>query len=394
MMAALEIPKEFREGLRSIAANWAVYTALGTFALYVLGYLALRFHLTTLGVATDLEVLNERYLFIGTKCVVYLLSFVPIIVLLVIGPLALVYLRAYRATQRAAGDSATSQAATSPALPLELMGIVKRPAPMFGYLSLLGTVISVLLIQIVMRKTLELEQLLLAPRRDQFLSPILFAPDPATRAPYFAGLVFGCLITWSLLFVAWQRERGDTWGRFLTGLCALMVGIQTLFLPINYGVLVLDKSFARVREVPKATLPGNAAAIWLIWEGKDTRTFLVRPAPMNPAPLKAPVGPAVSAALREDGHAPRVSAGGRPRRLTRGVGKLPATPRKAPAELATGNTPSKPGPPPLAPPSQPYLITVPRKDSDSMIILGLDHISALIGEPPARPERAAKNTKR
>ena len=53
--------------LQSVGAHWASWSLIGTFVLYVLGYLTVRFHLTVLGVGTDLGILDERYLFAGAK---------------------------------------------------------------------------------------------------------------------------------------------------------------------------------------------------------------------------------------------------------------------------------------------------------------------------------------
>ena len=62
---------ELSEKAKAFAADWAAYAALGSFALYLPGYLSLRFHLTALGIGTDLAVLDERYLFAGAKSLVY-----------------------------------------------------------------------------------------------------------------------------------------------------------------------------------------------------------------------------------------------------------------------------------------------------------------------------------
>jgi len=59
---------------KTFAVDWTAYAALGSVVLYLLGYLALRFHLTVLGIGTDLSVLDERYLFAGAKFLVYLVS--------------------------------------------------------------------------------------------------------------------------------------------------------------------------------------------------------------------------------------------------------------------------------------------------------------------------------
>ena len=47
------------------------------------------------------------------------------------------------------------------------------------------------------------------------------------------------------------------------------------YLPVNYGVLVLDTSLAQVTTLGAESLPAGDEA-WLVWEGKDTITFLVR----------------------------------------------------------------------------------------------------------------------
>ncbi|MGH8532426.1 MAG: hypothetical protein ACREV1_06750, partial [Gammaproteobacteria bacterium] len=81
-----------KDQLSALAGNWASYTALGSFTLYVLGYLSLRFHLTALGIGTDLAVLDERYLFTGARFFVYLVSTVPTVILLLIILAAIGYL--------------------------------------------------------------------------------------------------------------------------------------------------------------------------------------------------------------------------------------------------------------------------------------------------------------
>src|SRR5437899_124033 len=85
--------------LKELAGGWASYSALGGFALYVVGYLSLRFHLTALGLGTDLSALDERYLFTGAKFLIYLCSTIPNLVLiaLVAGmPAALLIYLPYR----------------------------------------------------------------------------------------------------------------------------------------------------------------------------------------------------------------------------------------------------------------------------------------------------------
>ena len=64
---------------------------IGSFVLYVLGYLTIRFHLSVLAAGTDLEIIDERYLFAGAKFVVYLVSAGVTLLLLLLVPAALAY---------------------------------------------------------------------------------------------------------------------------------------------------------------------------------------------------------------------------------------------------------------------------------------------------------------
>src|SRR6478672_5180372 len=77
-----ELWEDLKSKVHGLLGSWASISALGSFVLYLFGYLALRFHLTTLGIGTDLAVLDERYLFTGAKFLVYLAATIPIIVLL------------------------------------------------------------------------------------------------------------------------------------------------------------------------------------------------------------------------------------------------------------------------------------------------------------------------
>jgi hypothetical protein len=64
--------------------RWALFTGIGSFLLYLFGYLSLRFHLSVLGVDTGLSVLDERYLFAGAQFLVYLLTSFPVAVIFLV----------------------------------------------------------------------------------------------------------------------------------------------------------------------------------------------------------------------------------------------------------------------------------------------------------------------
>src|SRR5262245_15924647 len=86
---------DLAEKISSVATRLAGYTALGSFLLYTFGYMSLRFHLSVMGITTDLDVLDERYFFHGAQFLVYLVPSLPSLILilavLVAIPAALIF---------------------------------------------------------------------------------------------------------------------------------------------------------------------------------------------------------------------------------------------------------------------------------------------------------------
>ena len=78
----------------------------------------------------------------------------------------------------------------------------------------------------------------------------------------------------AILFLIRQAEPNGL-ARLGRALLAFLVLVQILLLPVNYGILIMDKSFARVASVANEPLADGDAA-WLVWEGKEGVTFLVR----------------------------------------------------------------------------------------------------------------------
>ena len=58
-------------------------------------------------------------------------------------------------------------------------------------------------------------------------------------------------------------------------LLAFLTAVEVLLLPVNYGVLIVDKALPRVAAVGERTMSGGDEA-WLVWEGKDGATYLIR----------------------------------------------------------------------------------------------------------------------
>jgi hypothetical protein len=169
---------ELNERIKSLGGDWTKYTVVGSFLLYVAGYLALRFHLTAIGVGTDLAVLDERYLFTGARFFVYLVSAVPIVVFATL-PVAVVVWAAYKLVPEAARAS--------------LCGWVMHPTR----LAVFGIVFAISMIQFVMRKCFLINNLLLASDLSLvpgWLAKLLLDDRDRFMLLYFSLLVAACAV--------------------------------------------------------------------------------------------------------------------------------------------------------------------------------------------------------
>jgi hypothetical protein len=271
-----ELGKDTGEKLTALAKAGSAYAALGSAVLYLVGYLTLRFHLTTLGVATDLAVLDERYLFAGAQFLVYLVSAVPVVVLIGLVVSALGY-APYRvlAARRRLKRSAAGKDRCEPMR-------VRWSAP--HRLALTGIVMSVAMIQVVMRQCFPFSNLLVAERLPQpeWLQALLLAEDDGLKFLYFTGLLVGTAGTAGVLLWARSRPVHTSFSRVLCALLTVLVAVQALLLPVNYGILVANKTLPRVDNAGASgdMPPGEA---WLVWEGKDGITYLVRNHQTHPA---------------------------------------------------------------------------------------------------------------
>ena len=78
----MDATKDLLEKAKSVPGSWGSYAAFGSFLLYLTGYLTLRFHLMAFGIFTDLAILDERYLFAGARFLVYFLGSFSILVMI------------------------------------------------------------------------------------------------------------------------------------------------------------------------------------------------------------------------------------------------------------------------------------------------------------------------
>jgi hypothetical protein len=253
----MNLLQELNERIKTLGADWTKYTVVGSFLLYVVGYLALRFHLTAIGVGTDLAVLDERYLFTGARCLVYLVSAVPIVVLVALPATAVGW-----AIRALVPDRVRTRVAVWVAHPTHLVVV--------------GIVFAVTMIQFVMRQCFVFSDLLLSralPSEPRWLVALLL--DDQLMPLYFSGLVAGCAVTLAMVWALRAFEPPHWQTAFAKGLLGVLAAVQILLLPINYGVLIVDKTLPRVAALGEQPL-GAGEEAWLVWEGKDGVTFLMR----------------------------------------------------------------------------------------------------------------------
>lgn len=269
-MSQSNLAEEAIRRLQAIGLQWATFSVVGSFVLYVLGYLTIRFHLTALGVGTDLGIIDERYLFGGAKFVVYVVSAVVTLLLLLLVPAGLGYAtsrlvtRLYRRRRAPSGSSAS-----------RLHAWCLDPTRVL----IAGIILSIIVIQLLMKQCFFFANLLVArnlPAQAAWLSDLLVREDDLPITLFFAGLVASVSVTGGLLILAGRGPAGAS-RCVLFWLLAFLVAVQLLLLPVNYGVLIADKVLPKVASLDGETplRPGDDA--WLVWEGESGVTYLVRP---------------------------------------------------------------------------------------------------------------------
>ena len=256
---------------QELSSNWTSYTVLGSFALYVLGYLTLRFHLTALGIGADLSVLDERYLFTGARFLIYLVSAVPsliFLIVLLVAPFYLLFCVLPSPIRAKAGGFLSAQC---PRI-LSWLLVGHR-------LALTGILFSLLMIQLVMRQCFLLSNLLLAediPADPSWLRGLLLAQTDGPMALYFSALLAGVVISSGIFYALKKQPNTTPTALFLTSLLGFLLFVQILLIPVNYGILVVDKSMPRVAGLDETRILQANEQAWLVWEGNEGKTFLLR----------------------------------------------------------------------------------------------------------------------
>jgi hypothetical protein len=258
------------EQVRSVAADWTAVAGLASFVLYLFGYLSLRFQLYAHGVNPELAILDERYLFAGGRFLVFLFSAVPSVLLLALVAVAVLYLPYWmlpRGARAALAQFVADRATRARAW---------WSAP--GRLAFAGVVLSVLFIQLVMKQCYYFSNLLLrhALPEPGWLQAILLDDTGALETLYFGALLAGTAVVAGFLAAAQRAESASSASRLLVTLLWLLVAVQFLLLPVNYGIIVAGKVIPRVVDVDGLGAAGSDEEAWLVYEGNESSTYLVR----------------------------------------------------------------------------------------------------------------------
>lgn len=281
---------EIKEMFKALAGAWASYTALGTFLLYLTGYLSLRFHLTVLGIGTDIALIDERYLYAGAKFWVYIVLYIPVIILLLLALFILIAILLsvlkvisfiiFRLSSKRLLDI---HKVKQGAIWLKIRQQSNNP----NFIALLGILFSALVIQLLMRQCLFLNNLLLNPNIPDAVWIGAILKDVTIEVMFFSAILTGTAITGALLFSGWRQykkecsekllkmQSADALPLLLLSLLTLLFIIQFLLLPINHGVLIADKAMPKVKDLGGLEALSTEQQAWLIWEGSETLTYFI-----------------------------------------------------------------------------------------------------------------------
>lgn len=262
--------KELFDKLKNSANTLMVNTSLVSMILYILGYLSIRFHLTALGIGTDLTIVDERYLFTGARFVIFLISTIPSMLFLLILAGGIIY------------------------LPLIILPSSLKQ-PIFSWLAknwqaftswwaqkdrllIAAIILAVVEIQFLMRQSFFISNLLVATDYSgipEFLRQLLLEENSHLLTLFFMLLTGFWVVSFCLYALSLKITQETPQTKILQGLMAFMVILQFLLLPVNYGSLYVDKTLPRVGNLSSKKDLGAAEQAWLVWEGNKGNTYLI-----------------------------------------------------------------------------------------------------------------------
>jgi len=277
-IAVIALWQDFGEQIKDLAGSWTIYSAIGGFALYLAGYLSLRSRLTTLGVTIDLPLFDDRYFYAGAEFFLYIVPIIPILLVIAIVlaiPLSIIATLLsilYRMLPQRIKGTTKEWVNNRWRTIREWWGVPSR-------LALIGIILSVVIIQAVMRQSFYFSNLLMAATlpAPKWLQTLLLGYDEGLQALYFSGLLTSIAVTGGLFFTARSRMEHTIMARLLTGILALLMVVQLLLLPINHGILIsAGRPVPRVMSLDGEKELENGHEAWMIWEGREWIAYFVR----------------------------------------------------------------------------------------------------------------------
>lgn len=255
---AENIEEKVETPLTGWAANLAMVLGTGTGVLHAIGYVSLRFRLRALGVEMDHGMIDERFLFEGARCLLQLLTTVPLLVLLA-SPVVILGALLRRV----------------PGIGPVIEGLLARAsgAPPRG-LVVVGVAWAVVAVQFVMHHVIHFQNLLLdpVPCDPPWLRSVMLDGSGWLAAFYFVSLL-ALLAPTAFTFLRLPK----TGWRPARGLLGLLLFVQVLLLPVHFGIVGAAAPLARLAE-----LPGEPASsrVWQAFATDESAVFLIeRPGP-------------------------------------------------------------------------------------------------------------------
>lgn len=238
--------------------DFSTYSAVATAALYLFGYLALRFHLTALGINSELGVLDGRYLFAGAKFLVAVGAELPVFATIGLPIAVLAWLFRVR-----------------------LAPLRKRCAAFFQnprFLLWTSIVLALLAIRFWMGACIPVHDLSLSgPPEPGWLFDLLRNPNSISRSLYFFGLLIYAAAVCIPVLEAARLPRPGAGLKALFATAVLLATITVLLVPVNFGVVVMPYTMDRVAAVGKTPVATGQRA-WLLWQGNEWATYFVQAA--------------------------------------------------------------------------------------------------------------------
>lgn len=255
--------EKINKNLKFLTSNWTQATAIGTVVLYFFGYLVLRYRLTLYGVGTDLEVLDERYFFEGVRFFVFFVTTIPIAllvgfgILLILYPFYFVFKKSFHAKRFNRLIIRWSRKIGTPA-----------------NIAVLGIVLSLLFIQLFMRRCLDLNNVLMSDELPglQCLHSVLLYKDEGIAILFYPFLLIGLAINIILMYLLKRIRTKETMKiRVYTWIFGFLILVQIILLPVNYGILIGTNYLPRI-STPSSLQEKEGIHSWLLWEGKSGYT--------------------------------------------------------------------------------------------------------------------------